>query len=105
MTVLRRETLTPSRVSFWCPGCNRSHTLAIAPAPHPWDFNGNTERPTFTPSVKETSYHSGSPLICHSWVADGQIEFLEDSSGHTLRGKHPLPHWPNPPSPGFEDFN
>ena len=32
---------------------------------------------------------------CHSFVADGVIDFLSDCT-HALRGKHPIPDWPHP---------
>ena len=91
MTILRREVRNPSRVYFWCPGCDESHLVTIPPHPAAWDFNGDTKRPTFTPSVKVTGYTrtSTESVVCHSFVADGQIDFLSDSTAHQLRGKHP----------------
>lgn len=70
-----------------------------------WDFNGDFDRPTFSPSVKVEGLQTqrdekgrwngeyvrgadGNPLprVCHSFVRDGQIQFLGDCS-HTLAGQ------------------
>jgi hypothetical protein len=47
-----------------------------------WTWNGDTERPTLRPSLK--SY--GGTHTCHSWVNDGQAQFLDDTT-HELRGQ------------------
>lgn len=37
---------------FWCPGCNRSHSIQHGAGAGPrWGYNGNPDAPTFTPSV------------------------------------------------------
>lgn len=92
-------------IRFDCPGCalvgDRSgiHVLPVdwAPAgaersPHQtgakWGFNGDLERPTLTPSVLST-FHVGperTPFTCHSFVRDGQIQFLGDCT-HALAGQ------------------
>lgn len=116
-------------VAFKCPGCGESHTVNVAPAadgsPRPiWGFNGNGDRPTFTPSVLVRSGHhvpgwdakfppgadkscwctynvehpnEMDPLectVCHSFVTDGRIQFLSDCS-HALAGQTvDLPDFP-----------
>ncbi len=85
----------PSRLEylFTCPGCNRIHTFItewkpLADRKEPiWSFNGDVDNPTFSPSLL---YNKGrlnpeSP-ICHSYVTNGKIEFLSDSTHH-LAGK------------------
>jgi hypothetical protein len=42
--------------SFWCPGCNGNHGVWVKGATV-WTFNGNTERPTFQPSLLVRSGH------------------------------------------------
>lgn len=94
-----------------CPGCNTTHTLNTNPERRPcWGFNGDFEKPTFTPSILERSGHycwqdgkpasecmycndpefkdDKSPLcyICHSFVTDGMIQFLGDCT-HKLAGQ------------------
>jgi len=47
-----------------------------------WTWNGDTEKPTLRPSVLTTNHK----LRCHSFVKDGQAQFLEDSK-HDLAGQ------------------
>jgi hypothetical protein len=54
-----------------------------------WTFNGDEEKPTFSPSilVSSTSPKDGKIYIkCHSFVTDGKIQFLSDSA-HALAGQ------------------
>lgn len=89
-------------VLFFCPGCQSAHTIKTSPGG--WGWNGDVERPTFTPSVLVT--HEAKPdaseefkewrtkRICHSFVTDGQIQFLTDST-HALAGQTvPLADFP-----------
>lgn len=86
-------------VYFHCPGCDRTHSIWTKPS-RPgggWTFNGDIERPTFTPSVlvtyggrdadgKDVGFGPGPPSRCHSFVTDGRIQFLADCS-HALAGQ------------------
>ena len=72
---------------FWCPGCNERHSYATK-GDVTWDFNGNVNSPTFTPSLL---YPDGR---CHLYLTDGVIHFLQDCS-HPLAGQSiPLPDYP-----------
>lgn len=97
---------------FWCPGCGCAHAVWVAaegqssPSGSNWGWNGSMDRPTFTPSVLVTSYMSEPAVTpenleewnknpwpqkrvdrrCHSFVKDGQIQFLGDC-WHSLRGQ------------------
>lgn len=88
--------------SFFCPGCGSAHTINTNPGG--WGFNGNVESPTFTPSVLVT--HEANPeaderfkewrtkRVCHSFVTDGNIQFLSDCT-HELAGQTvPLADFP-----------
>lgn len=99
-------------VSIKCPGCKYWHMLPVDPAQRPsWKFNGDMEKPTFMPSILQRSGHfipgqtqpPDCPMcnsehkdfyncsVCHSFVKDGMIQFLTDST-HDLAGKTvPLP--------------
>ena len=72
---------------FLCPGCNTEHVIAL-PEPHQW--NGNVDHVTLTPSVIASwrgKISEGSPKrICHSFVTDGKIRFLNDCT-HALVGQ------------------
>lgn len=47
-----------------------------------WTWNGSTDKPTLKPSVLTNI----SPLVCHSYITDGKIKFLEDST-HEFKGQ------------------
>lgn len=85
--------------AHWCPGCQHAHifhTVRIDSGPC-WDFDGNLERPTFRPSMREFwPAHNGKPerTLCHYFLRNGEIDFLGDSTEHELRGKVPLPDFP-----------
>ena len=102
---------------FQCPGCGETHR-----ADKRWTFNGDVDRPTFSPSLLISSghfaYNGSMPekdscwctynaeriakgeessgfecLRCHSFVLDGKIEYLSDSS-HRLSGQTvEIPDW------------
>jgi hypothetical protein len=64
-----------------------------------WTWNGDHERPTLAPSVvvRLERGDGGPTRVCHSFVRDGRIQFLADST-HALAGQTaPLPalpeHW------------
>lgn len=80
-----------------CPGCGNWHvfnTQRRSDGTGPiWQFNGEMQMPTFTPSMLTwTPGRNGERLnICHSFLTDGIIDFLGDTTAHALRGRHPLP--------------
>lgn len=102
---------TDGMLLFWCPGCDGAHGIRVRQdgAPRPsWEWNGSAEKPTFTPSILVTSrdftpqgradydawYALPEPrpahakfdaadTVCHSFVADGRIQFLGDCT-HAL---------------------
>ena len=89
---------------FWCPGCDAPHQVWVGDGAGPrWGWNGSGDAPTFTPSILVT--WPANPRAadefaewrterkCHSFVTDGRIQFLDDSSKHSLRGWHDLPDW------------
>lgn len=90
--------------SFWCPGCDSLHTVRIDGSQYAWGYNDDPDKPTFTPSVKVTWPANPNATeefkewrterICHSFVTDGRIHFLTDSS-HSLAGTTvDLPEFP-----------
>jgi hypothetical protein len=83
---------------FICPGCGQRHRVPFSPeaweGQHEsgnrpmWTFNGDTQRPTFSPSLL-CRWMEGENFIkkvCHSFIRDGKIEFLGDCT-HVLAGK------------------
>ena len=86
---------------FHCPGCDGPHIVHHGEGAGPrWSWNGSTDAPTFKPSVL-VRWHEGDPhnagiridKVCHSFVTDGKIQFLNDCT-HALAGKTvQLPEW------------
>ena len=102
---------------YRCP-CGDVHAAIVGGPGQKWTWNGDTEKPTFTPSMLVTSGHyvtrkAGEELSCwctyakenpeenlpfgcyrcHSYVRDGVVEFLNDCT-HALAGqKVPLGEW------------
>lgn len=86
---------------FWCPGCDGAHRVQHGEGPGPrWGWNGDAERPTFTPSVlvrydgADAGRDGAPPAVCHSFITDGRIQFLGDCA-HALAGQTvDLADWP-----------
>jgi hypothetical protein len=80
---------------FRCPGCEMTHAFRTEGEEPRWQFNGDVERPTVSPSllVSWTQGKQREPRTCHSFVRDGMIQFLADCT-HALAGKTvPLEPW------------
>lgn len=83
-------------VRFFCPGCRDTHLIDDTK----WEFNNDLEKPTIKPSIlvdgHGTNGRHGEYVLtprCHSFVTDGEIQFLEDSQ-HPLAGQTvALPDW------------
>lgn len=75
-----------------CPGCDEEHYIQTGEGPGPaWTFNGDLEKPTFTPSVRHTSAAPKGDRCCHYFITNGNIPFCGDCT-HELAGKTvPLP--------------
>jgi len=88
-------------LSFYCNGCKRTHTVNFHPS-NQWGFNGDFDKPTLTPSVltkyrHPKGYSNDNPAphgydgeyvteVCHSFVTDGNIQYLGDCT-HELAGQ------------------
>lgn len=101
-----RKTVPNEAKTEWlifCPACKCGHLFRIPL----WTFNGDQEKPTFRASMMVRGYemspegeamvkrgerppagqrYPGHEKICHSFVTDGKIQFLDDST-HALRGQ------------------
>ncbi len=64
---------------YLCPGCRQHHGVNAAR----WNWNGDLEAPTLSPSVKHT-YPDGT--VCHYFIRGGLIEYCSDSA-HSLAGR------------------
>ncbi len=65
--------ITGNHVFYWCPGCKTEHQI-VTPR---WSYNGNPEKPTFSPSIL-VIYDDTRTKTCHHFVRDGQIQYLND---------------------------
>ena len=89
-------------VWFHCPGCECAHRVRVEIPVDPhyvdsghWTWNGRLDLPTFAPSVRTWSgtVDGVDQRVCHSYVLDGQIQFLGDC-WHALAGQTvDLPAW------------
>lgn len=92
------------RLLFYCAGCKMAHGVNMGDGPGPrWIYNGHPDQPTFRPSVLVTwdqwepnaadpetqaKIKSGEIVqrrvarVCHSFVTDGRIQYLSDSTHH-----------------------
>lgn len=114
LSTLLRDT-EDNGLMFWCPGCNGAHRVAYGEGKGPrWSWNGDVDKPTFSPSVLlqwdqwvppasdpqvvariksgeivQTQVHH----VCHSFITAGRIQFLDDCT-HALKGRTvELPSW------------
>lgn len=81
---------------FWCPGCDGPHRIQHGEGAGPrWGWNGDADKPTFTPSIL-VRYPWGpeqKECVCHSFVTNGKIQFLSDCT-HDLAGQTvDIPNW------------
>jgi hypothetical protein len=107
--------------SYWCQGCEEMHAVNAG-----WQFDGNLEAPTFSPSVLVTSGHyapgwtgpscwctynaehpdKAAPFKCsrcHTFIKGGMVQFLGDCT-HALAGQTlPLPDLPHEHRDGSHD--
>ena len=79
---------------FFCKGCDQPHSLNVGPGTGPrWGYNENPEAPTFAPSVLVRWNEREEAKVCHSFVTDGRIQYLNDCT-HGLAGQTvDLPEW------------
>lgn len=99
------------RLEFYCPGCHEAHAVSIHPSGWSWDENPTT--PTIAPSIKVSSLKllkdenyrwTGGwvrdaqgktiPTLCHSYISEGEIQFLADCTHALANQTVPLPAWP-----------
>lgn len=76
--------------SFYCPGCGHGHVFWVGGSPiYPsWQFNGDLDKPTFSPSLLNTCDNHPDPAQrrCHLNLIDGKLHYHNDCT-HPLAGK------------------
>jgi hypothetical protein len=95
---MKVKELNPNVFYFNCPGCGCLHGLhTVNPNDNSamWTFNGDLDKPTFSPSLL-VRFPYGDPPVenrCHSFIRDGHIQFLGDCT-HSLKNQTvELPEW------------
>lgn len=80
-----------TKLYLWCPGCDQLHGPEVVNPAKRWQWDGNLEAPTLSPSIL-----THGTQRCHSFLKAGQWQFLVDCE-HALAGKTvpmvPLPDW------------
>lgn len=87
---------------IFCPACKCGHLFntvedvdnGVGGKKPVWNYNGNAKAPTFHPSMLVKCNSPDHPhyqprtqsSVCHSFVEDGKIRFLDDCT-HELKGK------------------
>ena len=104
---------------FFCPGCNDTHAINTVTTGRQWQYNGDVDKPTFSPSICYRAGHfiegesqdkcwctfedrhpefkgRKHPVcyVCHSFVNDGMIWFLDDCTHKLANQTVPIPEWP-----------
>lgn len=109
---LAKDAIGTRYLHFQCPGCDEAHGVpVVAAGGQTWGWNESLESPTLTPSLllrgvqwpADADFHrpthdvaTGQSTVCHSFITDGRIQFLGDST-HALAGQTvDLPEWPHP---------
>jgi hypothetical protein len=82
-TDMDRMKMLDGQRMIMCPGCRVNHLLDDR-----WKFNNNFEKPTFEGSllVKFKWGIERKEFLCHSYIKDGNIQFLNDTN-HELSGQ------------------
>lgn len=78
-------------LTYWCQGCQSAHTIRTK-GEHSWGWNGDVERPVFTPSVLIRTYRYPTPYEPDSNSEHAEIRAkFEDPAidGHEWMMGHP----------------
>jgi hypothetical protein len=84
---LHKAVVDETYICFWCPGCKCGHCIPVS-GKNRWEFDGNFESPTITPSllISTTDEKRNLHTLCHVVVTAGVLNFCADSA-HELSGK------------------
>ena len=80
---------------FHCPGCGYDHPFHVGYTERPsWSWNGDVDKPTFSPSL--LVFKDVPAQRCHSFVTDGNIQFLSDCFHELKNQTVEIPEWDDP---------
>lgn len=91
-----KALLGENKLLFQCPGCNQEHAINTS-----WQYNQDSENPTINPSIlvqggrhkENTPPYNTEMFVCHSFIKDGNIQFLGDCTHALANQTVPLPHY------------
>lgn len=86
---------SPGEYHFNCPGCKMVHKVYLTKRPDEpvWSWNGSVDKPTISPSILVRWNYAEKKFVCHSFIRDGNIQFLDDCT-HSLKGQTvEIPEW------------
>ena len=87
------DTRVVASLSALCPACGFEHSFRVdleghGKWPDAWTFNGDFEKPTFSPSMGFNLRNQQEPHPrCHSFLRDGVWQYLNDCT-HEMAGQH-----------------
>jgi hypothetical protein len=110
------RSISGGKIGYWCQGCETLHMVRVEGNERPkWQWNGDLDAPTFTPSVL-VIWDQGEPpattpeirekirsgeitqtkvrKVCHTVITDGVVQFLGDCTHQYAGQKLPLPDLP-----------
>lgn len=64
---------------YWCEGCGYEHAFGLTSEGGNHTFNGDLNNPTVSPSLLENRIPD---KVCHSFIVNGQIQYLSDCHHH-----------------------
>lgn len=100
---------------YWCDGCDCHHSIRWGVGDGPrWTWNSEVNKPTFSPSVlykremwvppvtpsnleewkKNPWPQEKQMFICHTFITDGMVQYLDDCSHHLKGQTVPIPVMP-----------
>ena len=87
--IVKEDSDGVTRARFHCEGCGFSHIIPIGGQNTVWHWDEDKINPTFSPSILVNSPNWGGEQIekiCHSFVENGNIRYLNDCT-HELAGQ------------------
>lgn len=87
------------RYWFFCDGCSTNHAyttkLAKGDVGHVWEFDGNEESPTFSPSLMCNKDATPEDVArgmhrCHLYLRAGMVKYLDDCTHHLANQTVPV---------------
>lgn len=69
---------------WWCSGCKALHPVYLGQGQR--TFDGNLDKPTFTPSIYFPRDMLAPGVTCHCFIRAGMIEYCGDCT-HELAGQ------------------